>query len=67
MATRNQHPGIQPAEDMHGHPTTVRGEPVDGLPLRGPNDEEGREHGTDSPPLSRGPAGRSRLKAIPRP
>jgi hypothetical protein len=67
MATRNQHPGIQPAEDIHGHPTTVRGEPVDGLPLRGPNDEGEREHGPKSPPLPDGPARHPRLKSIPRP
>ena len=40
MANSDQHPGIQAAEDIHGHPTTVRGEPLDGLPLRGPNDED---------------------------
>ncbi|MBF5042001.1 hypothetical protein FGE12_06315 [Aggregicoccus sp. 17bor-14] len=52
METRNEHPGIQPAEDMHGHPTTVRGEPVDGLPLRGPNDEEEQVHAADDPARS---------------
>lgn len=65
MATRTEHPGIQPAEDMHGHPTTVRGEPVDGLPLRGPHEEEGG-HAAGRPPPPHGAAEeRSRLKAVP--
>ena len=63
MATRNPHPGIQPAEDMHGHPTTVRGEPLDGLPLRGPNDDEGMSR----PPPTPEAKGPPHLEAVPQP
>ena len=31
---KRQSPGLSPAEDLRGRPTTVRGEPTEGLPRR---------------------------------